>query len=73
MTCTILFFLGSLNVDGLKDLDWDQLFSLPKHYWEDDIAESMRFLDQQTGEDLPKKIREQLESLQKRIQSELFN
>ncbi|XP_052815220.1 phosphoenolpyruvate carboxykinase [GTP]-like isoform X2 [Mya arenaria] len=63
---------GSINLNGLGKLDWDQLFSLPKHYWEADNDESRHFLNQQVGEDLPKVIREQLKAQGQRIEEELF-
>ena len=59
-------------MDGLKKVKWDELFSLPKHYWEDDIAESTRFLELQCCEDLPKKIKSELKAQAERISNELF-
>lgn len=56
----------------MQDVKWSELFSLPKHYWEDDIAENERFLDLQVGEDLPAKIKEELDAQKKRIKEELF-
>ncbi|KAK6185182.1 hypothetical protein SNE40_007470 [Patella caerulea] len=48
---------GTINLDGLPHpINWDELFSLPKHYWMDDTRESMRFLEDQVGCDLPDKI-----------------
>ena len=63
---------GSINLDGLKDIKWDELMSLPKHYWEDDLRENRSFLNQQVGEDLPEPIRKELEQQAKRIEEELF-
>lgn len=72
--CQFVFIsvTGSLNLEGLDDIKWDELFSLPKHYWEDDIAESRRFLQQQVGEDLPQVVKDELEAQAKRIDEELF-
>lgn len=66
---------GTINVDGLKnwtDKKWDELFSLPKHYWEDDCDESARFLELQVGEDLPKAVKDELKAQKKRVSEELF-
>ncbi|KAL4234345.1 hypothetical protein ACF0H5_005995 [Mactra antiquata] len=64
---------GSINLEGLdKPVKWDELFSLPKHYWEDDMAESKRFLQLQVGEDLPEKVKQELDAQEKRINEELF-
>lgn len=60
---------GSLNTEGLPKIDWDQLFSLPKQYWEEDVAETKQFLDDQVGCDLPVEIREEIDALQKRVNS----
>lgn len=65
---------GTINLDGLPDeFKWDEQFSLPKHYWEDDCAESKRFFQLQVGEDLPKAIQDQMDALQKRVAEELFH
>jgi phosphoenolpyruvate carboxykinase (GTP) len=63
---------GSINLEGLGDIKWDELMSLPKHYWEDDIRENKSFLKLQVGEDLPKVISDELEAQEKRIEEELF-
>lgn len=63
-----MLFVGSLNLDGLKDpIKWDELFSLPKHYWEDDTRESRRFLEDQVGCDVPEIIWEHLKAQEKRF------
>ncbi|KHJ97936.1 phosphoenolpyruvate carboxykinase [Oesophagostomum dentatum] len=58
---------GTINLDGLPRIDWDELMSIPKQYWEEDIEESKHFLDTQVGPDLPKLIADQLEEQAKRI------
>jgi len=60
---------GSLNTEGLPRVDWDELFSLPKQYWQEDVRETKQFLDDQVGCDLPAEIREELEALQERVDS----
>ena len=62
----ILFLLGSLDTSNL-DVNWDELFSLPKDYWVGEINESKMFLKQQVGEDLPNEIQHQLELQEERI------
>jgi phosphoenolpyruvate carboxykinase (GTP) len=63
---------GSINCEGLGEIKWEELMSLPKHYWEEEIVESIRFLTQQCGEDLPKELLEQLKAQQERIDEKLF-
>jgi len=59
---------SSMNLDGLEDtVDWDELFSLPKDYWMEDIAETKKFLDEQVGCDLPAEIVKQLADQEARI------
>lgn len=60
---------GSINLDGLDNVAWDKLFSLPKDYWKEDIVETQKFLDEQVGSDLPEVISRELKSQQSRIES----
>ena len=45
----------------------NELLSIPKDYWVEDIRETTEFLVAQTGCDLPKEIRKQLSEQQIRI------
>uniref|UniRef100_A0A0K0G0S7 Phosphoenolpyruvate carboxykinase [GTP] n=1 Tax=Strongyloides venezuelensis TaxID=75913 RepID=A0A0K0G0S7_STRVS len=58
---------GSINLDGLGNVDWDDLMSLPKDYWTEDAKEVRNFLETQVGSDLPKEIREEMEKQEERI------
>ena len=59
-------YSGDINLDGLQEpIDWEQLFSLPKHYWLDDTRESRRFLEDQVGADTPKVLWELLAKQEK--------
>ncbi|KAK6028283.1 phosphoenolpyruvate carboxykinase [Ostertagia ostertagi] len=58
---------GSINLDGIPRVDWNELMSIPKDYWKEDIDESKHFLECQVGPDLPKLIADQLDALEKRI------
>jgi len=59
---------GSINLNGLEDrVDWDKLFSLPKDYWLQDIAETRKFFEEQVGCDLPAEIARQLTLQEARI------
>ncbi|KAK3086764.1 hypothetical protein FSP39_022948 [Pinctada imbricata] len=62
---------GSLNLDKIDNLDWKELFSLPKPYWLDDMRESIRFLEDQVGCDVPQVVMDELNAQQKRIEQEL--
>ena len=58
---------SAMNLQDLSRVDWDELFSLPKDYWEEDIKETKEFLENQVGCDLPEVIRDELDQLEKRI------
>lgn len=66
-----LSLTGSIDLTGLEDIKWDELFSLPKHYWLDDMRESKRFLEDQVGTDVPKVIWDELNAQEKRIEEQL--
>ncbi len=60
-------FLGSIDLSGLDNVEWEKMFSLPKEYWTEDIREAKQFLDDQVGCDLPEVIKQQLEQQEERI------
>jgi len=60
---------GSIDLSGLGEIKWDELFALPKDYWVDDAKDVRRFLDEQVGPDLPTEIRAELDAQEKRILS----
>lgn len=58
----------SLNLEGLSEkIDLDELFSLPKEFWQKEVAELRKYLDDQVNEDLPKAILEELDNLEKNV------
>ena len=59
---------GSLNMTGLKDqVDWNQLFSLPKDFWQEEVSNLENYFSQQFGHDLPNGIAEELQNLKQRV------
>uniref|UniRef100_A0A914H320 Phosphoenolpyruvate carboxykinase C-terminal P-loop domain-containing protein n=1 Tax=Globodera rostochiensis TaxID=31243 RepID=A0A914H320_GLORO len=58
---------GSMNLDELGKIDWDELMSLPPDYWHEDAKEVRTFLEEQVGTDLPEAILNELNSQEKRI------
>ncbi len=59
--------LGSINLDGLDAIDWNQLMSLPKDYWKADAIEVRKFFEEQVGSDLPKEIHDEMVAQEQRI------
>jgi phosphoenolpyruvate carboxykinase (GTP) len=57
---------GSINLQDLV-IDWDKLMSIPKDYSLNDIEETLKWLDEQLGEDLPQDIRTQIEQQKQRL------
>jgi phosphoenolpyruvate carboxykinase (GTP) len=60
---------GSLHLEGLDNVDWEQLFSVPKDYWQEDAKDVRRFMEEQVGPDLPATIRAEMDAQEKRIMS----
>lgn len=59
---------GSICLRGIQDdVEWDELFSLPKDYWQADIKETEQFLRDQVGDDLPSKLVDQINQQKVRI------
>ena len=59
---------GSINLKGIEDkVDWDQLFDLPKDYWQEDSKEVRKFMEEQIGPDMPAAIRAELDAQEQRI------
>ncbi|KAL3320561.1 Protein kinase C-like 1 [Cichlidogyrus casuarinus] len=57
---------GSINLSGL-DVNWDKLMSLPKEYLLDDAKETLAYLEEQVGTDLPQEIKQEIEEQYKRV------
>ncbi|THD24832.1 Phosphoenolpyruvate carboxykinase GTP [Fasciola hepatica] len=61
---------GSINLEGLN-VNWDSVFSLPKSYLLEDVDETLRYLEEQVGGDLPQTIRQELVNQRGRIEQNL--
>ncbi|XP_067052050.1 phosphoenolpyruvate carboxykinase, cytosolic [GTP]-like [Acropora muricata] len=60
---------GTINTEGLGELDMEQLFSIPKDYWLEECKSVRQYYDEQLGEDLPQAIRDELDALETRLQA----
>ena len=59
---------GTISTDGLKEtVDWQELFSLPKDFWQNEVADLEKYFGDQFGPDLPNAISEQLTNLKMRV------
>ncbi|KAL4234349.1 Protein kinase C-like 1 [Mactra antiquata] len=62
----------SINLSGLKEsVDMNALFNLPKEFWQSEVKELEKYFEDQVGEDLPPKIKQELKKLEQRVQSDL--
>ncbi|XP_043788441.1 phosphoenolpyruvate carboxykinase [GTP]-like isoform X2 [Apis laboriosa] len=60
--------LESFNLENLKmKIDMEELFRLPKSFWQDEVKELREYFDAQVGDDLPSIIRVELELLSSNI------
>lgn len=58
----------SIDMKGLNEpVDWEQLFSLPKDFWQDEVANLEKYFTEQFGNDLPNTISEELHNLKIRV------
>jgi len=58
---------GTIDVSGLGDIKWDQLFSVPKDYWVQDMEETRHFLETELGQDMPPVIHKEVLEQQERV------
>jgi len=59
---------GEINLEGLDEpVDMEQLFSVPKQFWLDEVEELRTYFKQQVGSSLPTEITRQLDQLESRL------
>lgn len=57
----------SLNLQGLQDVDLNELFSLDREFWQREVEEVKKYFTTQVNDDLPKEVARQLELLHQRV------
>ena len=63
---------GSINLEGLQeDVDMQELFHLPKEFWEKEITDIRNYFRTQVPQDLPAEIDAQLSQLEERVKTQL--
>ncbi|XP_059609004.1 phosphoenolpyruvate carboxykinase [GTP]-like [Phlebotomus argentipes] len=59
---------GALNVDGLtQKVNLEELFSLPKDFWLQEVQDIATYFDNQVGVDLPPQVAHELATLKQRV------
>ena len=59
---------GSLDVDGLGEVNMSELMSVPKSYWLEELNNLGLYYEDQLGEDLPIGVRQEYNLLKQRIE-----
>ncbi|XP_026750609.2 phosphoenolpyruvate carboxykinase [GTP]-like isoform X1 [Galleria mellonella] len=59
---------GDLNTQDLGPIDIKTLFSIPKDFWLQEAEAIGKYFKEEVGEDLPKEMWDELETLRKRVQ-----
>jgi len=61
---------GTIDLTGIeKNVQWDELFSLPKDYWVEDHAETRHFLETELGTDMPPEVQKEIDEQELRIKN----
>ncbi|CAK9823214.1 Phosphoenolpyruvate carboxykinase [GTP] [Anthophora retusa] len=61
--------LESFNLDNMKgNIDMEELFRLPKDFWQKEVRDLREYFDAQVGNDLPAAIHEEVELLARNIE-----
>ncbi|XP_045741948.1 phosphoenolpyruvate carboxykinase, cytosolic [GTP] isoform X2 [Mirounga angustirostris] len=58
---------GALNLTGLGDINMKELFHLSKEFWEKEVEDIQRYLEEQVNTDLPCEIEREVLALKQRI------
>ena len=59
---------GSIDANGLQEtVNWKELFSLPKEFWQEEVTDLEKYFGEQFGNDLPNAISEELHKLKQRV------
>lgn len=58
---------GTINTDGLGSINEEELFSLPRDFWQKEVQEIRTYFDNQLPQDLPEGVKEQLHKLEERV------
>ena len=57
---------GSLNIEGLSDVDMDELFRLPAEFWKQECDDVEKYFSEQVNSDLPDQMWTELQNLRRR-------
>lgn len=58
---------GALNLEGLSNMNMEELFSVEREFWEEEVGAIRRYFEEQVNNDLPSDVANQLLQLEQRI------
>lgn len=58
---------GSINTQGLEDVDMKELFRIPTEFWKQELNDVERYFMEQVNDDLPGEMWEELANLRHRL------
>lgn len=62
--------LSSFNLDDMKDaVNMEELFRLPKSFWQKEVEDLRNYFDTQVGDDLPQAVHSELAHLARNVQT----
>lgn len=59
--------LNSINLEGLGKVDMEELMSIPKEFWLEEVNAIRKYFHDQLSSDVPNEISNELDKLEKRI------
>lgn len=59
----------SFNLEGLNNINWDELFSTPKDFWTKEAGEIRKYFEDNVGSDLPPQIENEVTKLEQRLKN----
>jgi phosphoenolpyruvate carboxykinase (GTP) len=61
--------IDAINVSGLKeDINFEELFDVPKEFWEKEAASIEKYFEEQVGDALPSRVAAELKKLKERVE-----
>ena len=57
----------ALNLEGLGEINMEELMSVPKEYWQQEVQAIRKYFNDQLSTDIPSNITEELDSLEERV------
>jgi phosphoenolpyruvate carboxykinase (GTP) len=56
-----------LNLEGLGKVEMEELMSVPKEYWLDEVQAIRKYFNDQLSTDVPSQITQELDNLEERV------